>query len=57
MAALVARGAVELLAVAFREVRGGDETAGDRDVDDRQVGLDQQQARAVQAQFQVIVRW
>ena len=56
MPPLVARGMVELLVVALREVRGGDEAARHRDVDDRQVGLDQQQPRPLQPQFEIILR-
>src|SRR3546814_2784253 len=42
-AALLARGAAEEVAVALGEVRGRDEAAGQRHVDHRHVGLQQQQ--------------
>ena len=54
--ALLARRLAEGLAVAFREMRGGDEAAGQRHVEHRHVGLQQQQPRAVEAQLEVIAR-
>jgi hypothetical protein len=39
LAAFVARGDAEQVAVAFAEVRCGDEAAGESDVDDRFAGL------------------
>src|SRR5205807_7619535 len=52
--ALAARRAAELRAVAAREVRRRLEATGGGDVDDRHGGLQQQLARAAQAQLQVV---
>ena len=53
-ASLPARRLAEEVAVAFREMRGGDEAAGERHVDDRHIGLQQQQPGAVEAQLDII---
>src|SRR6266480_3700735 len=55
--ALAARRAAELRAVAAREVRRRLEATGRGDVDDRHGGLQQQLARAAQAQLQVVPLW
>src|SRR5262245_4535125 len=54
-ALLLRRARIEL-AVAFREVRGRDETAGDRHFDHRHRRLDEQMAGAVEPDLQVIAR-
>src|SRR3546814_4578574 len=55
-AALLARGAAEEVAVALGEVRGRDEAAGQRPVDHRHVGLQQQQAGLVEQQLEIVAR-
>src|ERR1044071_2034810 len=55
-AALLARGLAEEVAIALREVRRRDEAAGERYVDHREVGLQQQQSGAVEPQLDVVAR-
>ena len=52
-ALLLRRAGIEL-AVAFREMRGGDEAAGDRHLDHRHRRLDQQMPGAVEPDLQIV---
>src|SRR5262245_55016360 len=54
--AFLARRLAEEIAIALGEVRGGDEAAGERDVDNRHVSLQQQQPRPVEPQLDVVAR-
>src|SRR6266404_7111407 len=51
-----ARGLVEAFAIAFREMRGGDEAARERHVEHRHLGLLEQMARLVEAQLEIETR-
>src|SRR5579871_851872 len=53
-APLPARRLAEEVAIALGEMGGRDEAAGERHVDYRHVGLQQQQPRPVEAQFDVV---
>src|SRR5437870_1777630 len=52
--ALAPRRLAEEVAIAFGKVRSRDEAAGQRHIDHRHVGLQQQQTRPVQAKLDII---